>query len=410
MAVAHKGSISMGLVLIPIGMYKTSQDNDIHFNQLDKESKARIKYKKYCSHCGKEVTSADIIKGYEYEKDKYVVMTDEELEKIKTKKDKTIHIIQFAKMAEVNMIYYEKDYYAVPDAGAEKAYELLRQSLLSQKKVAIAKTVIGTNEKLLVLYPTKDGIIVKTLFYHDEIVAMPKPVPKMKLDENELAMAKMLIENMTRPFVTDRFKIELEASRYPASYVAFDCIYAGKRELVWEPLVERKNSLSELVIENSRLAVSRYIEEQGMALYQAAEARKLEGVVAKRKNSIYYMGKKSNEWTKFKRMADEDYVVAGYIQKGRHTYSLVIGKYRGEILMYKGHVTSGVTSEAVSMLKVTGRNPFRMLPTENKDAVWVELDHVCTVEYMPNLQNSLRQPVFKGFRDDIFPKEVQMES
>lgn len=211
MAVAHKGSISMGLVLIPIGMYKTSQDNDIHFNQLDKESKARIKYKKYCSHCGKEVTSADIIKGYEYEKDKYVVMTDEELEKIKTKKDKTIHIIQFAKMAEVNMIYYEKDYYAVPDAGAEKAYELLRQSLLSQKKVAIAKTVIGTNEKLLVLYPTKDGIIVKTLFYHDEIVAMPKPVPKMKLDEHELAMAKMLIENMTRPFVAEEFQDEYQA-------------------------------------------------------------------------------------------------------------------------------------------------------------------------------------------------------
>lgn len=213
-----------------------------------------------------------------------------------------------------------------------------------------------------------------------------------------------------RTLLTDRFKIELEASRYPASYVAFDCIYAGNRELVWEPLLERKDRLSELVIENSRLALSRYIEEQGVALYQAAEARKLEGVVAKRKNSIYYMGKKSNEWTKFKRMADEDYVVAGYIQKGQHTYSLVIGKYRGGMLMYKGHVTSGVTSEVVSMLKVTGTNPFWMLPTENKDAVWVELDHVCTVEYMPNLQNSLRQPVFKGFRDDIFPKEVQMES
>ena len=107
-------------------------------------------------------------------------MTDEELEKIKTKKDKTIHIVQFAKMSEVNMIYYEKDYYAVPDTGAEKAYELLRQSLLSQKKVAIAKTVMGTNEKLLVLYPTKEGIIVKTLFYHDEIATIPKAVPKMK--------------------------------------------------------------------------------------------------------------------------------------------------------------------------------------------------------------------------------------
>ena len=102
MAVAHKGSISMGLVLIPVGLYKTTVDNDIHFNQLDKESKARIKYKKYCSHCNKEVGPDDIIKGYEYEKDKYVVMTDDDLEKIKTKKDKTIHILQFAKIAEIN--------------------------------------------------------------------------------------------------------------------------------------------------------------------------------------------------------------------------------------------------------------------------------------------------------------------
>lgn len=210
MAVAHKGSISMGLVLIPIGLYKSTVDNDIHFNQLDKESKARIKYKKYCSHCNKEVTSDDIIKGYEYEKDKYVVMTDDELEKIKTKKDKMIHIIQFAKISEINMIYYEKDYYAVPDAGAEKAFELLRQALLAQKKVAIAKTVIGTNEKLIVLYPTKEGIIAKTLFYHDEIAAIPKTVPKMKLDDNELNMAKMLVENMTKPFIAENFQDEYQ--------------------------------------------------------------------------------------------------------------------------------------------------------------------------------------------------------
>lgn len=210
MAVAHKGSISMGLVLIPVGLYKTTTDNDIHFNQLEKESKSRIKYKKYCSHCNKEVTADDIIKGYEYEKDKYVIMTDDDLEKIKTKKDKTIHIIQFAKMSEVNPIYFEKDYYAVPEAGAEKAYELLRQSLLSQEKVAIAKTVMGTNQKLIVLYPLEDGIIVKTLFYADEIVAIPKQVPHMELNENELNMAKMLIENMTKSFNAADFKDEYQ--------------------------------------------------------------------------------------------------------------------------------------------------------------------------------------------------------
>lgn len=211
MAVAHKGSISMGLVLIPIGMYKSTIDNDIHFNQLEKESKARIRYKKYCSHCGKEVTAQDIVKGYEYEKDKYVIMTEEDLEKIKTKKDKTIHIIQFAKISEVDMIYYEKDYYAIPDAGAEKAYELLRQVLLAQKKVAIAKSVMGTNEKLLVLFPTKEGMIVKTLYYHDEIAAVPKQIPKMQLEKNELDMAKLLIENMTKPFVAAEFHDEYQA-------------------------------------------------------------------------------------------------------------------------------------------------------------------------------------------------------
>ena len=84
------------------------------------------------------------------------------------------------------------------------------------------------------------------------------------------------------------------------------------------------------------------------------------------------MGKRSNEWVKFKRMADEDYVVAGYIQKGHHVFSMVIEKYRGDMLLYKGHVTAGVTKEIVSMLEVTGRNPFRMLPTGNEDAVWAK--------------------------------------
>lgn len=211
MAVAHKGSISMGLVLIPVGLYKTTMDNDIHFNQLDKESKARIRYKKYCSHCNKEVGPNDIIRGYEYEKGKYVVMTDDDLEKVKTKKDKTIHIVQFAKISEINPIYYERDYYAIPESGAEKAYELLRQALLSKKKAAIAKTVMGTKEKLLVLHPDKEWMVVKTLYYHDEIVAVPKQIPKMALDKNELDMAKMLVDNMTRPFEAGEFRDEYQA-------------------------------------------------------------------------------------------------------------------------------------------------------------------------------------------------------
>lgn len=210
MVVAHKGSISMSLVLIPVGLHKTTVDNDIHFNQLDKESGARIKYKKYCSHCGKEVTARDIVKGYEYEKGKYVTMTEEELDRLKTNKDRTIHIVQCSKMSEIDMIYYENDYYAVPEKEAEKAFELLRQTLLSLKMVGIAKTVIGQTEKTIVLYPLKDGLIAKTLYYYDEIAEIPRKVPKMQLDKKELEMAKMLVQTMAKPFVAAEFHDEYQ--------------------------------------------------------------------------------------------------------------------------------------------------------------------------------------------------------
>lgn len=211
-----------------------------------------------------------------------------------------------------------------------------------------------------------------------------------------------------RTMLTDRFKIEMESARNPASFVAFDCIYQGGRELLWETLIERKEKLSRLVAEDSRIALSRYVEKEGTALYAAAASRELEGIVAKRKDSPYLMGKRTKDWIKCKRMADEDFVVAGYIQKGRNIYSLVLAKYRQDLLFYKGHVTAGVTRDTISMLNVTGKNLFRMLPVGNEDAVWVKPDRVCVVEYMPNNKNSLRQPVFKGFRDDVSPEDVQM--
>lgn len=210
MGVSHKGAISLGLLYIPVGLYTTTRDNDVKFNQLCKDTKERIKYKKYCPSCNKEVNTEDIIKGYEYESDKYVVMTQEELEKIKTKKDKTIHIIQFVELPEVNQIYYEKNYYAIPETGAEKAYELLRTAMLSEKKVALAKTVIGTKENLIVLYPTEEGIIAKTLFYQDEIVPVPKQLPPIEVSDAELTMAKTLINSMTMPFHADAYKDEYQ--------------------------------------------------------------------------------------------------------------------------------------------------------------------------------------------------------
>lgn len=201
MPVAHKSAISVGLLYIPVGLYKTTRNASISFNQLCKDSKERIRYKKYCPSCDKEIKNEDIIKGYEYEKGKYVTFTSDELEKIKTKKDKTIHVEHFAKMSEIDTILFDKNYYLVPEAGAEKAYELLRRSLLAKKEVAVAKTVIGTNENLIVVYPTKECLIAKVLFYQEEIQEMPKSQAKVEVvSKQELDMAKTLIESMTKTF------------------------------------------------------------------------------------------------------------------------------------------------------------------------------------------------------------------
>lgn len=213
-----------------------------------------------------------------------------------------------------------------------------------------------------------------------------------------------------RTLLTDRFKIELESKRFPASFVAFDCIYKGGQELVWMPLMERKQALLQLMQEDPRIAVSRYVETEGRALYHAAEENELEGVVAKRKESIYLMGRRTKDWVKFKRMADQEFIAAGYIKKGPHTYSLVLAKYQDGELVYQGHVTSGVTESDLAGLSAERKCPFRVLPAGNEDAVWVKPDRACVVEYMPNTKDALRQPVFKGYRDDVCPLDVLIES
>lgn len=200
MAVSHKGAISFGLVHIPVALYTATQDNDIHFNQLCKEDMSRVRYKKTCASCGNEVKSDGIIKGFEYDKDKYVIISDDEFEKIKTEKDKTIQILHFADLNSIRPIYYDKTYHSVPETGGEKAFELLRSAMQQENKVAIAKTVMGNSETLLCIIPTENGILIEKIFYANEIKEIPKSFTKPELNEAELTMAKTLISSMDKPF------------------------------------------------------------------------------------------------------------------------------------------------------------------------------------------------------------------
>ena len=211
MAVAHRGAISFGLVHIPVGLYTATQDNDIHFNQLCREDGSRVRYKKVCSSCGKEVKSEDIVKGFEYDKDKFVIVSDDDFEKAKSEKDKTIHILHFTDLNAIRPIYYDKTYHAVPEAGGDKAFELLRRAMRNENKVAVAKTVLGTKEKLLTLIPTDDGILVETMFFADEIKGAPKEPVRAEVNDAELNMAKMLINSMIKEFDPSLYKDEYQA-------------------------------------------------------------------------------------------------------------------------------------------------------------------------------------------------------
>lgn len=207
---SRKSVITFGMVAIPIAMYTATQDNDIRFNQLHVEDKSRIRYKKTCAHCGKEITSKEIVKGYQYDKDKYVVITDEEIEKIKTEKEKSIQILHFAELNQISPVYYEKTYQAAPEVGGEKAFELLRSALMDEQKIAIGKTVMGTKDTLMAIIPREEGLLISTMFFADEVKELQKQYTKPEVDKQELEMAKLLINSMDTPFDPSKYKDEYQ--------------------------------------------------------------------------------------------------------------------------------------------------------------------------------------------------------
>ena len=204
-------------------------------------------------------------------------------------------------------------------------------------------------------------------------------------------------ELQKRTMLTNKTKIELEATRLPASFVAYDILQVGDKVLLDTPLIERKQILREMIRENERMAVSRYIPEKGTQLFQLTVEKELEGVVAKRASSLYFQGKRTKDWIKFKRMADKDFIICGY-QLGKVT-SLVLGEYQSGELKYAGTISWGVRREVVKVL-TKGSCPFLEGPKIDGDVVWCKPERTCVVEYMPNTIDALRQPVFKGIRDD----------
>jgi DNA end-binding protein Ku len=203
-----KGSISFGLVNIPVKMYVASHEREFKFVMLHKKDLSQIRYAKICKNEDKEVPWEEIVKGYEYAPGEYVVMEDEDFKKANLSKSKAIEILDFVKEDEIDTVFYSKPYFLEPEKNADKAYVLLREALRKSKKVGIAKFVIHNREHIAVIKPYENAIILNELRYVDEVV-QPKELnipEKVKTPAKELDVAVKLIDHLTSSFNSKKYK------------------------------------------------------------------------------------------------------------------------------------------------------------------------------------------------------------
>jgi DNA end-binding protein Ku len=206
-----KGAISFGLVHIPVEMYPAISDNSLDLHMLDRRDFSPIGFKRYNKNTGKEVSWDDIIKGYEYATDEYVVLSDEDLRRANPEATQTIDILAFVDAEQVPLIYYEQPYYLAPGKGGDKVYALLRETLREVGKIGIANVVIRVKQHLAALVCVGDTIVLNTLRYPDEI----RPTDELKIpgenskaaqiSEKELQMAKALVEGMSEKWKPQRY-------------------------------------------------------------------------------------------------------------------------------------------------------------------------------------------------------------
>lgn len=207
-----KGSISFGLVNIPIKMFTATEEKDIKFRYLHKECNTPLKYKKMCPTCNKEVKEDEIVRGYEYESGHFIIINEQDLLALKSEvDDKAIDILDFVNLSEIDPIYFDKSYYLSPQDTGGKAYTLLRQAMNDTGKIAIAKMTIRNKQTLAALRVYKNVLVLETIFYPDEVRSVSQ-IPGLpegaNVNEKELDIATKLIENLTAEFEPEKYTDE----------------------------------------------------------------------------------------------------------------------------------------------------------------------------------------------------------
>ncbi|GGA27557.1 Ku protein [Paenibacillus physcomitrellae] len=211
-----KGAISFGLVHVPVKMFSATEDKDISMKYIHKTCGSPISYVRRCPSCDKDVEWDEITRGYEYEKGKYVLFDKEELEQLSEQNNKTITILDFVDLHEIDPIYFQKTYYLSPDQAGSNAYRLLLQAMRDTGKIGIAKIAIRSKSSLAAIRVLEDDCLaVETIFYPDEIrpVSQVPGLPEQAdVNDKELTMAKLLIEQLSTPFEPEKYTDDYRAA------------------------------------------------------------------------------------------------------------------------------------------------------------------------------------------------------
>jgi DNA end-binding protein Ku len=203
------GSISFGLVTIPVKLFTAVRSNDLRFNFLHKEDEGRIFNERHCTVCNEKVEYADLVRGFEYEKGQYVVVTDEDLKRVNVEATQSVEIVEFVDLDQINPMFFDTPYYLEPEKKGRHAYALLRESLREANKVGIARVVIRSREHLAALKPNGEALVLELMHYSSELVNQDDfDFPSLREDvaPAELKVAKMLIDTMSsEKFEPDQF-------------------------------------------------------------------------------------------------------------------------------------------------------------------------------------------------------------
>jgi DNA end-binding protein Ku len=202
-----KGAISFGLVTIPVAVYPATEEKTLRFNQLHDEDGGRIRYKRVCEKDGDEVTFEHIVKGYEVEKDRYVVLTDDDFDAVPVASSRAVDIVQFVDLDEIDPVLFKKSYYLIPEETGAKAYALLREAMKQDDRVGIAKVSFRDKEHLAALRFKDDVFVLETMFWPDEIREADFSGVDVdhEVRDQELEMARQLIDSLTSDWAPEQF-------------------------------------------------------------------------------------------------------------------------------------------------------------------------------------------------------------